>query len=371
MRENKKLKVAIVCDWLTGIGGAEQVVLAFHKLFPEAPIFTSQYDPTQIDWFIDADVRTTWLNKLPKKLKKFLPVFRAISFSRLNLSSYDLVISSSGAEAKAVKTGPDTIHVCYCHSPTQYYWTKYNEYLKSPGLGSFNWLGRVGLRLLVGPMRRWDYRAAQRPDYLIANSSYTKANILKYYGRQSVVIHPPVDVDKYKPSSQSQTKRNGFVVVGRQTPYKRIDLAVSACSKLKLDLVVIGDGPEHSKLQAMAGPSIEFLGQVSDTLKATRLQSSQAFIFPGVDDFGISAVEALAAGTPVIAYKEGGVVDYINEKSGLLFSKQTDDELCDALERFMKLSFNHDDISRFAESFSAKEFSQSIESFISSLEHRR
>lgn len=366
MKPSNKLKVAIVCDWLIGIGGAEQVVLQLHKMFPDAPIFTSQYDPSRINWFTDADVRTTWVNKLPKKLRKFLPILRAISFSRLNLSGYDLVLSSSGAEAKAVKVGPNTTHICYCHSPTQYYWTKYDAYLTNPGFGAFDWLAKIGLKILVGPMRKWDYKAAQKPNYLIANSSYTKSNILKYYGRESTITFPPVDIDKYIDNDQSNN-RNGFVVTGRQTPYKRIDLAVAACTKLNLDLAVIGDGPDNKKLRDMAGPTIKFLGQISDELKAVQLQSAKAFIFPGIDDFGISAVEALAAGTPVIAYKEGGALDYINHTTGLFFDKQTVNGLCQVLEKFETSSFNHEIIRKSAQAFGIPVFRENINKFINSL----
>ena len=371
MSSPDKLKVAIVCDWLTGIGGAEQVVLELHQMFPDAPIFTSQYDPNKIDWFTDADVRTTWVNKLPKKMKKFLPVLRAISFSKLKLSDYDLILSSSGAEAKAVKTGPNTIHICYCHSPTHYYWARYDAYLKNPGFGAFDWLARFGLKLLVGPMRKWDYKAAQRPDYLIANSNFTKSAILKYYGRESTVIYPPVDVDKYKPRTNETTSRNGFVITGRQTPYKRIDLAVAACTKLNLDLVVIGDGPDNQKLRAMAGPTINFVGQVNDDIKAGYLLSAKAFIFPGIDDFGIAAVEALAAGTPVIAYKDGGALDYINEKTGLLFSEQTPVGLSMAIEKFKTTSFDNNYIKDFSESFSETTFKNALGKFLDSLQNRR
>src|SRR5882762_3283746 len=169
------MKVAIVCDWLTGIGGAERVVLELHKLYPDAPIYTSQYDPSGISWFDDADVRTSGLQKLPTRLKKFLPLLRAWTFSRLDLSEYDLVISSSGAEAKGVRTGPNTVHICYCHTPTHYYWIRYEEYLRHPGFGAFDWLARIGLKLLVGPMRRWDYKIAQRPTVMIANSTHIQA----------------------------------------------------------------------------------------------------------------------------------------------------------------------------------------------------
>ena len=175
-----QLKVAIVCDWLTGIGGAERVVLELHKLYPEAPIYTSQYTPSKIDWFDGVDVRTGWLQKLPPQLKKFLPVLRAWYFSHLDLSNYDLVLSASGAEAKGVTTGPNTVHVSYCHSPTHYYWQRYDEYLAHPGLPrGLNWLGRLGLKMLVSPLRRWDKRAAKRPTALIANSTHIQAMIKK------------------------------------------------------------------------------------------------------------------------------------------------------------------------------------------------
>src|ERR1022692_1934704 len=207
-------KVAIVCDWLTGIGGAERVVLELHKLYPEAPIYTSQYDSSKIDWFEGADVRTTWLQRLPKSLKKFLPLLRAWAFSRLDLSEYDLVISSSGAEAKGVKTGPRTIHICYCHSPTHYYWIRHDEYLENPGFPfGLNWLARIGLKLLVEPLKRWDKRAARRPDYMIANSTHTQAMIKRFYRRDSSVIFPPVDTERFRLRSNFKSPlRHGFVV---------------------------------------------------------------------------------------------------------------------------------------------------------------
>ncbi|MDB5165957.1 MAG: hypothetical protein JWM37_29, partial [Candidatus Saccharibacteria bacterium] len=302
-----ELKVAIVCDWLVGIGGAERVVLELHRLYPEAPIYTSQYDPAKIDWFKDADVRTTWLQKLPNGLKKFFPVLRALSFSRLDLSAYDLVITSSGAEAKAIKTGPKTTHVWYCHAPTHYYWRRYDDYLQHPGFGKLDWLARLGLKSLVGPMRKWDYRAAQKPTHVVANSTHTAQEIKKYYGRDATVIFPPVALRSFTPNHG----RHGYLIVGRQTPYKRIDLAVAACTRLGLPLTVVGEGPEHERLQAMAGPTVTFVIEPDDAAVAARMQKAQAFIFPGLDDFGIVAVEALAAGTPVVAYKGGGALDYI------------------------------------------------------------
>ncbi len=360
-------KVAIVCDWLTGIGGAELVVLELHRMFPNAPIYTSQYDPSKINWFHDADIRTTWLNKLPRSLRKLFPVLRAFSFSHLDLSNYDLVISSSGAEAKGVKTGPRTIHVSYCHSPTHYYWTRYDAYMRRPGWGAFDWLARLGLKLLVGPMRKWDFKAAQRPQTLVANSSYTQENINKYYKRNSTIIFPPVDVKDYSNATAFASERSGFIVVGRQTPYKRIDLAVRACTKLNLDLTVIGSGPENAKLRHVAGPTIKFLGQISDAEKAEHLASAKGFIFPGIDDFGIAAVEALAAGTPVIAFAQGGVMDYINDDNGILFRQQNPDSLGVALDAFNNKVFDINTVQASSSKFSTDKFREGITNLINSL----
>jgi glycosyltransferase involved in cell wall biosynthesis len=340
----QSLKIAIVCDWLTGTGGAERVVLELHKMFPTAPIYTSQYDKNPSiwygdTWFSDADVRTTWLQRLPKKLKKFLPVLRARAFSHLDLSQYDLVIVSSSAEAKAVRTGPNTTLAWYCHAPTHYYWSRYDDYLRHPGFGVFNPLARIGLLSLVRPLRRWDYAAAQKPDFIIANSTHTQSQIKKYYGRDSTVVFPPVDTARFAPdisvSKPALRERFGFVVAGRQTPYKRIDLAVEACSRLDLPLTVIGNGPDHTKLTVMAGQSVRFLTHVSDAEMAHHFNLAKAFIFPNLDDFGITAVEAMSAGTPVIAYQAGGALDYIKEGvNGSFFAELTAESLMAALRDF-------------------------------------
>jgi glycosyltransferase involved in cell wall biosynthesis len=362
------VKVAIVCDWLVGTGGAERVVLEFHKMFPNAPIYTSQYnrDPKiwyGDKWFADADVRTTWLQNLPLGLRKFLPTLRAGAFSHMDLSEYNLVISSSGAEAKAIKTGKNTKHVCYMHAPTHYYWARYDEYLRHPGFGALDPLARLGLKVLVGPMRRWDKKAAQRPDFLIANSTFTQKQIKKYYDRDSVVIFPPVDVARFNPKGKV-VKQDYFLAAGRQTPYKRIDLAVAACTKLNLPLKVIGNGPDHERLVKMAGPTVEFLTNVSDIEMVKYFQETKAFIFPGVDDFGIVAAEALAAGTPVIAYKEGGALDYVVEgKTGVFFDRQTPESLAEALESF-KGSFSSKETIKKVSAFSTDAFQRKFQRFI-------
>ncbi|PIZ63274.1 glycosyltransferase family 4 protein [Candidatus Saccharibacteria bacterium CG_4_10_14_0_2_um_filter_52_9] len=360
------MKVAIVCDWLTGIGGAERVVLELHKMHPEAPIYTSQYDPSAITWFEDADIRTTWLQKLPKSLKKFLPLLRAWAFSRLDLSEYDLVISSSGAEAKGVKTGPNTTHICYCHAPTHYYWIRHDEYLQNPGFArGLNWLARLGLKLMTNPLRRWDRRAAKQPDYIIANSTYTQAMIKRYYKRDSTVIHPPVETERFKLRSNATALRHGFVVAGRQTPYKRFDLAIEACKTIKQPLIVIGDGPDHKRLEKLAGRSTTFLSNVNDNDIVEHFQTALGFILPNMDDFGIVAVEAQAAGTPVIAYNKGGAQDYVTPgKTGLFFDRQTVKNLSSTLETAAAKNFDYEAISKHAELFSTAAFGKSMRSYI-------
>ena len=363
MKDNKELKVALVCDWLTGIGGAERVLLELHHIYPNAPIYTSQYDPSGIDWFKSADVRTGWLQKLPKGLKKFLPVLRAIYFSNLNLSEYDLVISASGAEAKGIKKSKGTTHISYIHSPTHYYWSRYEEYLKNPGFGAFDWLARIGLKALVGPMRMWDKKAATRPNYLIANSTHTKNMIKKYYDRDSEVIFPPVDTERFKNSSE--LPRKGFLIAGRQTPYKRFDLAVQACTNLSIPLTVIGDGPENNNLRSIAGDTINFVKQLNDDDIVKYFVESKAFIFPGLDDFGIVAVESLSAGTPVIAYKDGGALDYIDAGiNGVFFNDQSVESLSDALIDFQKTKFNPDKIRQSSNKFNLDSFKKNIKYFI-------
>jgi glycosyltransferase involved in cell wall biosynthesis len=360
-----KPKVAIVCDWLVGIGGAERVVLEMHRLYPDAPIYTSQYDPSRIDWFEGADIRTTRLQKLPKSLKKFLPLFRAWTFSHLDLSGYDIVISSSGAEAKGVKTRKGATHISYVHAPTQYYWIRYDEYIKRPGFPlGLNWLARLGLKLLVGPLRRWDLKAAQRPDHIITNSTHTQVMIKQYYGRESTVVHPPVETERFRMGSKPPL-RHGFLIAGRQTPYKRFDLAVEACNQLKVPLIVIGDGPDHRRLERLADRNVTFLTNVNDHEIVEHFQSALGFIMPNVDDFGIVAVEAMAAGTPVVAYKQGGALDYVVlGKTGLFFEKQTVGELAKVLETALTKNFDYNAIAASAAQFSVANFRKNLQSAI-------
>ena len=358
-------KVAIVHDWFVG-GGAERVVYELHKMYPDAPIYTAYCSPGWQQKLSNTKVITSYMQNWPfSKLRKFLPVLRAWWFSHLDLSEFDLILSSSGAEAKTVKAKKPALHINYCHAPTHYYWSRYDEYIKSPGFGFLDPVARLGLKLLVGPMRRWDYKAAQRPDYIIANSNFIKDQIKKYYGRDSVVIHPPVDIERFKILNKSSNPRAGFLTAGRQTPYKRIDLAVAACTTLGVPLKVIGNGPDHKRLVKIAGPNVTFLRQQSDEELVKHFQSAQAFIFPGLDDFGIVAVEALAAGTPVIAYKAGGALDYVQPgKNGEFFSEQSTNSLSGVLKKFDNQKYNPSTVQRTADKFSAKIFRGKMSQFI-------
>jgi len=358
------MKVAIVCDWLTNVGGAEKVILRIHKLFPEAPIYTSKYDPRGIDWFKDADVRTGWLQIFPTVLRRIMGPLRQKYFEKLDLSGYDLVISVTGAEAKSVKA-PDGIHISYCHVPTQYYWQMYDDYVENPGFGIMNPVVRFFFKLLVKPLRRADYRGAKNPDYFVTISEYAKEMIEKYYDRDAVVIHPPVEIKDFK--AKSSRRSDYYVVTSRQVNWKRIDLAVKACLEADRELVVIGDGPEHNKLVKIAAGSelIKFLPIMKKQELAKYLSEAKGYLFPSMEPFGIAPVEALAAGCPVIAYSEGGAKDYvIPGKNGILFDKQTVKSLKEAILKFEKLHLERSIVPATADKFDEKRFDRELKDFI-------
>lgn len=368
---NTTKKVALVCDWLTELGGAERVIRAVHEMYPDAPIYTSQYRPKRATWFKDADVRTGWLNVLPVKLKRLVPFLRQFYFSHLDLSDYDLVISITGAEAKAVKTGPKTLHVSYMHAPTQYYWTLYDQYIENPGFGIFDPLARLGLKTLVKPLRKADYKAAQRPDVVVSNSTYIQDEIKKYYNRESEVIWPNVDVETIRGLAGKEPQnitRDGFIIYGRQVSWKRMDLAIKAVIETGEKLTVIGDGPEHERLVRLAGanPAITFLPKYNGIQEIIKhIHASKVFIFPSLEPFGIAPVEALAAGTPVIGLRKGGAVDFIEEGvNGLFFDEQTVASLAEAIEDFNRHEFDRSVVTQSAERFSEAAFKSQFETLV-------
>ena len=434
------MRVAIVHDWLVG-GGAERVVEELHKLYPDAPIYTSYCTP---EWRkrLDDKVVTGWLQHFGK-VRKFIPVLRIWWFTHLDFSDYDLVISSSGngeafgirvhkqkggwlskllvahgasedrkggvqnstltdmvsfspasglsplhrekatisdrssQQSDTSKSGGravgfadsrpsavrEPVHVNYCHAPTHFYWRFYDQYLNEPGFGIFNPLARIGLKLLTKPLRAWDYEASQRPDYFIANSTHIQSEIKQFYGRESIVIYPPVDIERF--SNTHTEKRSGFVTASRQVPQKKLDIIIGACNELKLPLTVIGRGPEHNKLVAMAGDTIKFRDDVSDEEMPKLLASAEAFLFAAYEDFGVTPVEALATGTPVIAYKKGGALDYVKPGiNGDFFEQQTSASLSEALQKFDAKRYSETAIKKSANCFNSDSFRNTFKNYV-------
>lgn len=361
----KGKKVAIVTDWLTTYGGAEKVVKSVHEIFPEAPIFTSQYAPKQINWFDDCDVRTGWVDIFPSSLRKILMVPRAIYFSRLHkkLTEYDVIITICIAESKAVKIAPHQTGVCYLQGPpTQYYWGMYDDYVKNPGFGKLNFLVRFFFKLLVGPLRRQDYKFAKRPTHLVANSSYSADESLKYYGRQATVVFPPVDI--YKFTVQDRKPGDFFITTSRQVNWKRLDLAVEACRETGQKLKLVGTGAEHDKLVELAAgdSNIEFIPAINDPGELAKLVAgAKGFLFPSQEPFGIAPIEALSAGVPVLAYRKGGALDYIKDgENGVFFDEQTVESLAAAIEKFNHMKFDKQKVADSAKPFSEENFKQSL-----------
>lgn len=363
------MKVALVCDWLTNVGGAERVLLAFHQLYPSAPIYTSQYNKKGIAWFDKADVRTGWLQIFPSRLRRFLAPLRSLYFKHLDLSAYDLIISVTGAEAKAVKKG-QAQHICYCHVPTQYYWQMYDDYIKNPGFGILDPLVRLCLKLLIKPLRQTDFKAAQKPDQFITISSYAAAQIKTFYGREATIIAPPVEVERFaaaSPANSTPSHDAPFITTARQVTWKRLDLAIKACLATQQPLILIGEGPEHRKLVKLAhhSPLIKFLPLTDQKHLKKHLNQASAYLFPSLEPFGIAPVEALAAGCPVIAYSQGGSRDFIrDQQNGLLFNRQSVASLAAAIQKFHTLTFNRRQITKSALPFSKARFTTQIKQFI-------
>lgn len=358
----KDKKVAIVTDWLTTYGGAEKVVKTIHDIYPEAPIYTSQYSDKEVDWFKDCDIRTGWMNIFPAKLRKILPVLRAIYFSNLDLSEYDVIISVVTAESKGVKTTADQLHISYLQGPpTQYFWGMYDKYVDNPGFGKLNFIIRFFFKLLVRPLRRLDYKYAQRPDFLLAISTYSAQEIKKYYNRDAEVIFPPVETAKFK---LNKAKEDFFISTSRQINWKRLDLAVRACAATNQKLVLVGGGAEHGQLVNLAkgNKNIEFRSIIKDPSQLSKIVGrAKGFIFPSLEPFGLAPIEALATGTPVLALQKGGALDYIRDgENGVFFGEQDVDSLVAGIKKFNKTKFDAVKVSTSAGRFSEAEFKKKI-----------
>lgn len=356
MKQN--LKVALVHDWLVTAGGAEKVLWQFHLLFPDAPIYTLVYDPACGNgMFKECDIRTTWLQKFPMatKLYKNMLTLMPGAWERLDLTEYDLVLSSCSSCCKGVITRPDAVHICYCHTPTRYIWDFYYQYLKNAG--SFKRLVMPGM---IHKMRLWDRQAADRVDYFVSNSDFIAQRIQKYYRRKATTIYPPVHINDYPLVEQPD---DYYLIVSRFVYYKRIDLAVEACTRLGKKLVIIGGGDEEKKLRAIAGPTVTFAGRVSDEEMMQYYSHAKAFLFPGEEDFGITPVEAQSAGCPVLAYGRGGALETVlGGKTGLFFSEQTAESLMECITRFevKGVEYSRADIRQHSLGFSEERFRREI-----------
>lgn len=356
------LNIAIVCDWLTSPGGAEKVIMALHEIFPNAPLYTSMYNPDVVKGFDDAIIHTSYLQNFPLAKKHhqwFLPFFPHI-FEKIDLSAYDVVISSSHSCSKGIITKPQTLHISYCHSPMRYAWDGGHKYVKEYSMN--NIIKKLGSSYIHN-LRMWDRLTADRVDYFVANSHLVQQRIQKYYRRPSTIIHPFVDIEKFHLSNEK--KGDFFLAAGRLTPYKRFDLIIEACNKLKLPLKIVGQGVAMKELKAMAGETIEFLGYVDDKTLENLFQTAQALIFPQIEDFGITPLEAMASGCPVIAYKKGGSTETVIEgKSGTFFEAQTAESLIKAIEKFQKMSFDPHEIRRQSLEYDKENFKKKILGFV-------
>lgn len=365
----KSPKIALITDWLTNMGGAEPLLLEMHKLFPDAPIYTSVYDKATMPAFHTCDVRTTWMERrIPRFLRykhALWPVLRSYAFHSLDLSEFDIIISTSSAEAKSVrKTRPNQVHIAYIHTPTRYYWSHYEEFKREFNFGLLTPFIRPFIPLFVRWMRRRDLESIKDIDVFIANSTVTQERIKQYYGQSSTIVHPPIEVARFTPSPR--TTRHGFIMWGRHVPYKRHDLAIRVCNQLGARLTICGSGPITDELKKIAGPTIKFVGRVSDEELVRLAQTSEAFLFPNEEDFGMSAAEALAAGTPVIAYARGGALDIVTDnETGVLFDDQSVDGLVTAIKRFQTVEFLPATLNRRARRFDKTLFASKMKKIIS------
>lgn len=355
-------KIAIVHDWLIQYGGAERLVVQMHRMFPDATVYTLLYDPKEYpEDFRRADIRTTYLQRIPfstKLYKNFLTLMPK-AFESLDLSEYDIVISSCTCCSKGVITRPDALHVCYCNTPTRYVWNFYHDYVNRSGR-----LKRLFIPGMIHKVRMWDYLAAQRVDHFIGNSREVASRIRKYYRREADVIHPGVCLNT---APLPEKPDDYYLMIGRLVRYKRFDLGVEACRRLGRRLIIIGTGEEEKKLRRMKDDNIEFRGNLTDEEKRELCLHAKAFLLPGEEDFGMTPVEAQSAGCPVLAYGRGGALDTVRDgESGLFFHEQTADSLCDCIERFERdgVTFTRAQIRSHARQFGEDRFRQQLYDYL-------
>ena len=357
------MRVALVYDRVNKFGGAERLLMALHQIWPEAPVFTSIYDQAGAVWAEGWNIKTSFLQSFPfaKKWHEGFGWLMPLAFESFDFSEFDVIISVTSEAAKGIITASGRLHICYLLTPTRYLWSHANDYLTQVPK-----LLRPLARIVQGKLRIWDYISAQRPDYFIAISKLVQKRCLKYYRRESEVVYPMLGLSIKRPGllseGQALSDKEYFLVVSRLVPYKRIDLAIEACNKLKLPLVVIGIGSEEEKLKRLAGPTIKFTGYLTDQELIEYYRNARAVIMPQEEDFGLTAVEALSSGIPVISYKYSGAAEIIKDgETGVLFDEQSVDSLVEAIKKFIQLAlrenFHHE---RFSKKLFKEEFKNKI-----------
>ena len=380
MKTLKNKKVVIIADWLTNQGGAEQVVTALADLFPDAPIYTSVYNKGAIPALEKRDIRGSWLQSLPafvRRKHQFLLPFFPGAFARLDLSEFDIIISSSSAFAKNVrKTRPEQLHICYCHTPTRYLYNARQEYLESYPLPWWLKPFKGFLPKLLDRLMKQDLEGAKEVDYFISNSDFIAARIKKYYGRKAMTIYPCTDTSKFSSRDEKNTSRDGnagyFLALGRFIPYKRFDLLVETFAKNGLPLKLGGIGPELERCKRLAlekqAKNIEFLEFVPYADLPNLYAQARAFLFPAEEDFGLTPVEAMASGVPVIAFGKGGATESVVRSTGLFFEEQTPRSLQLSLDEFIQAEqeFSSKKIASHAKKFSVENFQRQILEFVES-----
>lgn len=352
------MKIALVHDYLVQYGGAERVLECFAEIWPYAPIYTLIYDEGKTHGiFKEKRIYTSFLQKFPytRKNHRIFPPLMPPAIEQFDLSKYDVVLSDSSSYAKGAITLPTTLHICYCHTPMRYAWDDCQKYIEEFG---FPRLIKKIIPFLMNYIRVWDRMSADRPDIYIANSKFVSGRIKKYYKKKSIVINPPVDVEKFR---LDEKKGNYFLMVGRLMIYKRFDIVIQAFNELGWPLKIIGRGPDEKRLKRMAKNNIEFTGRLSDDELSATYSRAKAFIFPQEEDFGIVAIEAMASGKPIIAFRGGDIIEHVREgKDGLFFDKQTPDSLIEVLKKFRPENFDSELIREKALPFDREIFKEKI-----------
>ena len=374
--------IALIHDWFLNksLGGAEKVTqildnyLSNNFSTPDIFSLTDNIKDSSYDIFKNRKINTSFIQKLPfgrSNVQKYLPLI-PLAIEQLELGKYDLIISSSHIAAKGVLTSPDQLHISYVHTPMRYAWDQMNTYIRNSNFKKYGL--EIPLRYILFKLREWDYLSGQRPDYLIANSTFTSRRINKYWGLESTIINPPVEIKRF---NFCNSREDFYLSVNRLVPNKRVDLLVKAFNKLGLPLIIIGDGPDKNFLKKIARENIKFYGNCSNQLKEKLLSKCRAFVYAGIEDFGIAPVEAMASGAPVIAYGRGGLLDTVNCLSnpspnkistGILFKKQSCEDIVDTInwveDKKIWKNFNAEDLNHFSQKFNTENFKLKIGNYI-------